>query len=220
MFKEFFKNKVRNLRVALICVGLVLFMGVSIYSAHVMLNKPSYAKKALARSAANTPSTTHAPAPVMFSGYKQKMYTTPQYSYVTPKEIIPSQPMTSTSMRLHETSNASVKMIGGGSSNGIYTTGGNHPSSNGINSGNLSYGGNMLALSASLALAEPGAGKANEIANTTSQPNSAPSGPRRIIDHEEEWWLTPVGDVPFAIMALLTIAWCVRVRLRKRSACK
>ncbi len=140
-------------------------------------------------------------------------------AYTTSYHDMPKAKMTSTSARLHETSGATTKVIGGGGNagNGLYSTSSNRQSNNGVNSGNLSYGGNMLTLSTSLALAAPGASTANDISQLASAPESrhkivTPPKPSDPVPN-------PVGDVPFAVMALLTIAWCVRVRLRRRSAC-
>ena len=142
---------------------------------------------------------------------------------VTPTTVTtPQATMSSTSMRVHETSSATVHQIGGGgmgSSQGVIAT--TSGSNKGMSYSGISAGGNMLSISSSLALAAPGASRANELASvTTSQPNAAPSGPRKLPGHEEEWWLTPVGDVAWPVILLLTIAWYVRVRLRKRQACK
>ena len=61
----------------------------------------------------------------------------------------------------------------------------------------------------------------NDAGGTTSvnSVSAAPSGPRRIIpDHDEEWWLTPVGDglVPLALLALAYCAFLMRKRARVR----
>lgn len=131
---------------------------------------------------------------------------------------LPEAKMASTSMRLHETSQTSTQVIG----SGVGTATGNGISGNnqtrGIHSTALSYGGNMLALSSSLALAAPGASNANEMSNVVTN-HETPTGPRRTNGFPDIPFPDPVGDVPFAVMALLTIAWCVRVRLRRRSAC-
>lgn len=53
-------------------------------------------------------------------------------------------------------------------------------------------------------------------ANVTSI-SAAPSGPRKLPDHPEEWWLTPVGDCIWPL-ALLTLAYTLFALLRKRRA--
>ena len=126
--------------------------------------------------------------------------------------------MASTSMRLRETSGAKAQVIGSGAGTvtGNGTSGNNQ--TRGIHSTAISYGGNMLALSSSLALAAPGASQANEVAEVLTTPTKVHRA-KKVDDDPLDPFLDPVGDVPFAVMALLTIAWCVRVRLRRRSAC-
>lgn len=138
-------------------------------------------------------------------------------TYTSAYSDMPKAKMGSTSMRLHETSSANVHSIGSGNGNGVGNNTGAYSSSNGRDYIGLGYGGNMMVLSSSLALAAPGASTANDISQLASAPESrhkivTPPKPSDPVPN-------PVGDVPFAVMALLTIAWCVRVRLRRRSAC-
>ena len=141
---------------------------------------------------------------------------------VTPATTaMPQATMSSTSMRIHETSSATVHQIGGGgmgSGQGVIAT--TSGANRGMSYSGISAGGNMLAISSSLALAAPGASRANDIASTTlSEPNSAP-GMRKVNSNPHGPFPDPVGDVAWPVILLLTIAWCVRVRLRKRQACK
>lgn len=134
----------------------------------------------------------------------------------------PQATMSSTSMRVHETSSATVHQIGGGgmgSGQGVIAT--TSGSNKGISYSGISYGGNMVVLSSSIAITAPGASEANELATIASAPHRAkkdgtpPTTPLNpFIDP------TPLGDVAWPVILLLTIAWCVRVRLRKRQACK
>ena len=178
--------------------------------------------------------TVHAPSPVATGSTPAATFrssrrvaplihhsaATPSWSYV---QSAPKATMGSTSIRIHLTSSATVHSIGGGGGGGaLYTTSGGGNSGKGIRttSSSISFGGNLLALSASTSLASPGAKEAKSIATTTQSASQQASGssPRRLPGHEEEWWLeeTPVGDVAWGWMLLLTIAWCVRVRLSKR----
>ena len=137
------------------------------------------------------------------------------------RDVLPQQPMSSTSIHVYQTSSASVKSIGGGSSTGVIaTTNGSSSGSKGINYAGLSYGGNMLALSSSLALAAPGASQANELSHVGA------AAPRRVKmdeypdDFEDpipDEVVTPVGDVAWLLMALLAAAYaffCYRRRTR------
>ena len=142
---------------------------------------------------------------------------------VTPATTaMPQATMSSTSMRIHETSSATVHQIGGrgmGSGQGVIAT--TSGANRGMSYSGISAGGNMLAISSSLALAAPGASRANQIASTTEvAEQNAIVGRRRTPVDPWDPFLTPVGDVAWPVILLLTIAWCVRVRLRKRQACK
>ena len=177
--------------------------------------------------------TVHAPSPVATGSMPTATFRSsrratqlnrqtasmPQWSYLP---NAPKAMMGSTSMHVHQISSATVHSIGGaGGNGGGYTTGGS-TKGKGIRttSSSISFGGNLLALSASTSLASPGAKEAKSIATTTQSASQQASGssPRRLPGHEEEWWLeeAPVGDVAWGWMMLLTIAWCVRVRLSKR----
>ena len=119
-------------------------------------------------------------------------------------------------MRIHQTSDASVHSVGGGGSgSGIATTSGRN-SSRGVSS-SISYGGNMLALSSSLALASPGASNATSLASTT-ETNKEILRARKVdpVDPPFDPFPDPIGDVAWGLMLLLTTAWCVRVRLRRQ----
>lgn len=115
---------------------------------------------------------------------------------------------------VHQTSDKKLRSIGGGNAVGVVTVTGGCSNGHGI-----SYGGNMVMLSASLSLAAPEANKANDIAQlTTAEPEPAGVAPRRLPGHEEEWWLTPVGDVAWGLMALLALAYAGTLYYRKRRA--
>lgn len=146
-----------------------------------------------------------------------------QSAAVTPEATAhPQATMGSTSYRLHQTSSATAHVVGSGTGSagqGVIAT--TSSSNKGISYSGISAGGNMLAISSSLALAAPGASRANEIASTTEV-----SEPRAIIGKRKtpvdpfDPFLNPVGDVAWPVMLLLTIAWCVRVHRRKQQACK
>lgn len=206
----------RNKRIALV-VGLAvggLWLAMTIY--FLVDSKPSHAvgmttvdiRPASPVAVGSTPSATYkAPRVAATPLVHHEAASASQWSFVQK-----SMSSSCTTMRLYQTSDATVKSIGGGgNTGGIATTNGHSNNGHGI-----SYGGNMLALAASTPLASPGAGKANDIAQVTTETEVRAGRPRKLPGHEEEWWLTPVGDVTWPLMLLLTIGWCVRVRLKKQ----
>lgn len=119
---------------------------------------------------------------------------------------------TGATMRIYQTSDATTKSIGGGgNTGGIATTNGH-----GNNGHGISYGGNMLALAASTPLAAPGAAQATSIASTTEAPMNNHPAIKKVTGDPFDPFLDPVGDVTWPLMLLLTIGWCVRVRLKKQ----
>ena len=122
---------------------------------------------------------------------------------VTPEATThPQATMGSTSYRLHQTSSATAHVVGSGiaSGGGIATTSGNN------NARGISYGGNLLALSASIPLASPGAANATEIASTIPERHSV-SRIRKTADDAWEPFLNPLGDVAWGLMILLAVAY-------------
>ena len=53
--------------------------------------------------------------------------------------------------------------------------------------------------------------------STTAIATGSPSGPNRLPDHPEEWWLTPVGDalLPLALLALAYVAFMLRKKKKE-----
>lgn len=115
---------------------------------------------------------------------------------------------------VHETSSTSAHTVGSGSGNGMANSW-----SNG-NSGNISYGGNMVALSSSLALAAPGASHANDIAKVAAAPERRGAGPRRVDQNNKPDgpFEDPVGDalLPLALLACAYIL--IRATRKKMQA--
>ena len=141
----------------------------------------------------------------------------PNWSY---DQSAPKATMRSTSMRIYQTSSAKVHSVGGGSGGrgGSYTSNSGNSGKGIRTSSPISYGGNLLALSASTSLASPGAREAMSIATTTvSSSQEASSSPRRLPGHEEEWWLneTPVGDVAWEWMILLVAVYATMCGVRR-----
>lgn len=157
----------------------------------------------------STPSATYkAPRVAATPLVHHSSSTTPSWSFV-PQNL----QSTGATMRIYQTSDATTRHVGGGGNGmGIATTSGHSNNGRGI-----SYGGNMIALAATTPLASPGSAKAVDIASTTDA--STPGGKPAIrkVDYDPyDPFLDPIGDVTWPLMLLLTIGWCVRVRLKKQ----
>lgn len=128
---------------------------------------------------------------------------------VTPEATThPQATMGSTSYRLHQTSSATAHVVGSGTGNAgqgaIATTSGTNK---GISYSGISYGGNMLAISSSMALAAPGATHANEIASTTTSGPSAAPEARRVNGNPHGPFPDPLGDIEWGWMILLALGY-------------
>ena len=177
--------------------------------------------------------TVHAPSPVATGSMPTATFRSsrratqlnrqtasmPQWSYLP---NAPKAMMSSTSMRIHQTSSATLQSIGGaGGNGGGYTTGG---STKGKSTPSITAGfsGAIYLPTAHNAVTEVGARQANEVSTASSTLMASPR--RMTMDDFPEYpedpvpdeIETPIGDVAWGWMLLLTIAWCVRVRLSKR----
>lgn len=127
---------------------------------------------------------------------------------------------TSTALHAYQTSRATMHSIGGGGNGGgSVTSYGSSSSAKGVNYTPTTYSGAIYIPSNHNSITEVGAGSAKVIAKTvTTESNNAPAGPRKLPGHEEEWWLTPIGDalLPLALLALGYFGY--RVIRRKREA--
>ncbi len=118
---------------------------------------------------------------------------------------------TTGSMHIYQTSDATVKSIGGGgNTGGIATTNGH-----GNNRQGISFGGNMLALAASTPLAAPGAAQATSIASTTEAPMNNHPAIKKVTGDPFDPFLDPVGDVTWGLMILLAADYATMCGVRK-----
>lgn len=177
--------------------------------------------------------TVHAPSPVATGSMPTATFRSsrratqlnrqtasmPQWSYLP---NAPKAMMSSTSVHIHQTSSATVHSIGGaGGNGGGYTTGG-HKSGKSTPSITTGFSGAIYLPTAHNAVTEVGARQANEVSTASSALMGSPR--RMTMDEFPEYpedpvpdeIETPIGDVAWGWMLLLTIAWCVRVRLSKR----
>ena len=135
---------------------------------------------------------------------------------------MPSAGMQSTSGIIVETSRTHATHVGGGvvTSNG----GGNMNSTNtanlAMNGATANFTGMIYLNTAHSGVTSVGASSANEVVNEKMGIVAHHTGVTEL-PGENEGPLspedpTPVGDVAWILMILLTTAWCVRVRLKKR----
>lgn len=171
-----------------------------------------------------------APAPEMHlpmvQGRNRSMATAPTIATSTRRQenivAMPSAGMQSTSGIIVETSRTHATHVGGGvvSSNG----GGNMNSTNtanlAMNGATANFTGMIYLNTAHSGVTSVGASSANEVVNEKMGIVAHHTGVTEL-PGENEGPLspedpTPVGDVAWILMILLTTAWCVRVRLKKQ----
>lgn len=136
---------------------------------------------------------------------------------------MPSAGMQSTSGIIVETSRTHATHVGGGvvTSNG----GGNMNSTNtanlAMNGATANFTGMIYLNTAHSGVTSVGASNANEVVNEKMGIVAHHTGVTEELPPESEGPLSPedpmpVGDVAWILIILLTTAWCVRVRLKKR----
>lgn len=171
-----------------------------------------------------------APAPEMHlpmvQGRSRSTATAPTIATSTRRQenivAMPSAGMQSTSGIIVETSRTHATHVGGGvvTSNG----GGNMNSTNtanlAMNGATANFTGMIYLNTAHSAVTSIGATSANEVVNEKMGIVAHHTGVTEL-PGENEGPLspedpTPVGDVAWILMILLTTAWCVRVRLKKQ----
>ena len=141
-------------------------------------------------------------------------------AYSTSFSAMPKAQMTSTSMPLHKISNATVHSFGNGAGNSAGNINYGNGQAQGIYSTARANKGAIYMPIAYNAITEVGATRANEMATTVTgtNPENIPTGTRRLPDHEEEWWLTPVGDIAWPLMILLAMGYIFFTIRGKRKA--
>lgn len=149
-----------------------------------------------------------------WKGTRAKSVTGHEASTPTSSALLPQPKMTSTSMHLRQTSDATAHNVGSGIATATYAaTTSNGRSQKGVSYSGLGFGGNMFMLSSSLALASPGARQANDLTsvrgpqgrNGMKQTDGPPPGP----------FPDPVGDIAWGLMLLLTIAYATMLGVRR-----
>jgi len=139
----------------------------------------------------------------------------------------PKAAMGSTSLRVHQTSSATVHSYGGGGTGGGNTGAIIHRSSNsGVNYTALSYSGAIYVPTKRNAVTAVGASEASDFsaqkmsvvrrrAKADNGEGEYPGVPEDPAPDPEE--PTPLGDIPLAMMALLAAAYALSVALRRKA---
>lgn len=215
------QEKTRKFRLALVCIGLVTLLGVSIYSAHLLLHKPYLFVQEEHQPVVlpTTPAPTYRTPTITRSPHRTTTYrptTTTYHHTVSPTTMRSTAPM-----RIHQTSSATVHSVGGGNGGafGISTTG--STTTRGILTTNSAYTGMIYMVTPHNAVTSVGAGYAEEVVNEKmgivsrrakagdgwSEENDGP-----VLDPPV---LTPVGDVAWEWMILLVAAYATMCGVRR-----
>lgn len=139
----------------------------------------------------------------------------------------PKASMSSTSMRLHETSNVSAQNVGsGGNGGGIATTsGGRRNGARGISYAALAYSGAIYIPTPNNAVTAVGATRADDVSShkmsvvkRRNEEGLPGYNPDPTPDPEEEE--TPIGDVAWGLMVLLATAYAYHLSRRNKPQTK
>ena len=224
-----YKRRTFAITIGIIFAGIWVFLILSLISGERLQNSPS--NSVIIHSASPTgggsPSATYT-APRPASSSLLRHFNTPspiRWSYT---ENMPQASMSSTSIRIHQTSSASIHSVGGGSAtNVIATTSSSNNGGRGIRYTASSYSGSIYRPTAHNSISAVGASSANEVTTSSSEtaPMTRPGNIRTARkdglpgyneDPDPNEVETPIGDTPWFLMVLLTIGWCVRRRLKKQ----
>ena len=238
IFEE--RQRVRKLKIYFIAGVLLVSWSVLVV---IVLKTPKMEQHVHVSAPAVTPSsnpahsgTGNVVAPVMRPSMMTRRHITVQTPIST--SYSSHQEGGGYTMKLHTTSSAVPVFIGGGGGGGVGSTGG---SSSNANSSQISYGSypavmalRMPSTSALIETSQSRLERHNLTADNTIasiQGVIESNGPRGTLarakkdgwddyGQDDEPFLDPVGDVTWGLMVLLTIGWCVRVRLKRQRACK
>ena len=188
-------------------------------------NKPQYYIKP-GEVVVHAPSPIATPNPMVGSGSPQMTPLVLKRPSNAPGAIpsdylfAPSSVSNTPSMRVHETSNATVHHMGGGGG-GTAPNGMNGTSEQGGKGYSTAIASNTIHIAIpNIVITAVGANNAQEMASIVTETPSAMPGARKVVTDPLDPFLNPVGDVAWPVMILLTTAWCVRVHRRRRQACK
>ena len=132
--------------------------------------------------------------------------------------LLPATPMTSTSMHIHQTSDASVQNLGSGMGvTNAATNGNSGTSGRGIQSSGIAYSGMIYIPTAHNAVTAVGAGNANYDAAVLAQADTPEKNLKTTNADPDEPFLDPIGDVTWALLSLLALAYAYVVYNRRKS---
>lgn len=227
------RRKIRKLRIILI--SIVLFVAWCTVVVFV-LRSPKEDLQVHVSAPAVIPSTTSAPSglgsatPTMRPTSLTRRHISVQAPASTSSTSNHSSAGGGYSMTIHTTSSASPVFVGGGSNgNGRNAGGGSsHNNSSRVLAVNMPSTSAMI-VSPIQRLESRSLSADNRLENM--QQVIEENGPNAVVarmkkdgwdgyGQDEEPFPDPIGDVTWPVMLLLTIAWCVRVRLRRQQACK
>lgn len=211
------QQKLRKLRLTLICVAIICLMGLSIYSAHILLNHPEWVKGERTESVVVIPS---ARVNVQTPAMNLPSYTARKAARVRPypaaaTHTMHTQPMSNTSFHIHQTSSADVHHVGGGGGGGFHIASTASSSQRGIHQNALAYSGAIYVPTAHNSVSAVGAGFAPEVVNEkmgvvtrrarkTNDGDYPEDRPDITPDVDEDM---PVGDVAWIFLLLLAAGY-------------
>lgn len=182
----------------------------------------------------HAPSPTGGGAPVATYTPPRSKIALPHPDYVsrtTASSLSSTPAFSGASMRIHETSSATIHTIGGGGNGsgiggGANGNSGTSSSARGIHSTALAYTGAIYVPTPHTALTVVGAKEAGEVVQEKmgitlrrqTDDGTLPGYNDDPVEDEDED--TPIGDVTWGLMLLLTIGWCVRVHRKRQQACR
>ena len=222
--------QIRQLRLTLISIGIGAVIGLSLYSAHIILTKPEWFVKE-EKTLVVLPSNTSAPSPIaptIYTGRRPTMRSNhPVTAPVTHSVTHSVTPATSPSapIYIYRTSNATVHSVSGGTGNGGASPNSTSSSSQrGIHTSTIAYTGMIYVATPHNAVTAVGATQAEEVVNTKMGIVS------RRAKREDGWAEendgpaldapTPIGDITWGLIVLLAAGYAYHLSRRKRPLTK
>ena len=202
------QQKLRTLRLTVVCVGLIGLLGLSIYSAYYLLNKPVVYRPQTITIPGSTPNNPTPVSGTIYTGPRCGTLTHP--SSITPSHTLPTIPMSSSSMSVYRTSKASVQTVGGGGSGVAGSQTNSDNGSRGIQTTAVAYSGAIYIPMVNNAVTEVGATQADEVVShkmgiiAAKQDGLPGYNPDPVPDPDP---VTPVGDVTWLWLTVLALGY-------------
>ena len=202
------QQKLRSLRLTLVCVGLIGVLGLSIYSAYYLLNKPVVYHPQTIVIPVSTPNNPTPVSGTIYTGSRRSAFSHP--SPMSPSHTLPTIPMSSSSMSVYRTSKASVQTVGGGGGGVAASQTNSDNGTRGIQTTAVAYSGAIYIPMVNNAVTEVGAMQADEVVAQkmgiiAARKDGLPGyNPDPVPDPDP---VTPVGDVTWLWMAVLALGY-------------